>query len=523
MRKVIISILLSILFIVTPAFGVAGCIEPIFTVNFSMGDEYPDIKLAQGYEGVPLVQTVKNYRDLIEPLFVCSQATQDGWNVPLNKINKNITITPRWVERKFTVTFEPGAHDAILTSPVGSDKVVTSSGASIEKPTYIRTGYTLDENWGDVNFDLIREDTTITAKWIANNYKIYLENSEQEDLVFEQNANVIEEDGVYFVDVLFDSKVTLPKPTVQEDALNGKRFAGWQIKGTLTGVGDDYIYKTDGNLTVEALWLSNQYDGLIFYENVTTINNAYPTEYNVGDTISIENPTKTGYEFLGWTYPGQDQPIKPLNFTIPNTDDFISGEIKFVANWQRKTYSVRLDEVPGQIGDKFIQVGYGEKLENLPTPDIDGYEFLYWQFPNGTKVSSDYVWDIDDEDTYLQANYVRVFTIKLVLKCRVSSSEMEWATGTFVAGSYENLGLIKSETEEYTYILENVRENSILNFLPKVKPSSADCSFWGWKLVPDNKIIKNGVVINSDNFASCYQSGEIKFIAYIYPQWSDQG
>ncbi len=54
-----------------------------------------------------------------------------------------------------------------------------------------------------------------------------------------------------------------------------------------------------------------------------------PTEYWITQATKIENPTKAGYVFLGWTYKGQDTPQK--NVTIPAGTN---GDITLTAHWE---------------------------------------------------------------------------------------------------------------------------------------------------------------------------------------------
>ncbi len=69
-----------------------------------------------------------------------------------------------------------------------------------------------------------------------------------------------------------------------------------------------------------------------------TFSTANPSSYTVeSDEITLAQPTREGYTFLGWTYDGQTEPIK--NVTIPKGS---TGNKEFVANWQQKLGALTL-------------------------------------------------------------------------------------------------------------------------------------------------------------------------------------
>ena len=72
----------------------------------------------------------------------------------------------------------------------------------------------------------------------------------------------------------------------------------------------------------------------ITYENIVCVdstanNSANPTTYkNTDSAFLLIEPTKTGCEFLGWTYAGQTEPTKSVS--IPQGT---AGNLTFTANW----------------------------------------------------------------------------------------------------------------------------------------------------------------------------------------------
>ncbi len=250
-------------------------------------------------------------------------------------------------------------------------------------------------------------------------------------------------------------------------------------------------------------------------------NNDNPTSYTKGSSVVIKNPTKTGYDFLGWTYDGQSNPI--LELKISEND---SGDKVFTANFKAKTYSVELDGLEGAVlENEFLQTTYGQKVGSMPTPIRQGYEFIEWVTDSGQVIDEDTVWNFDDESIRLTARYVRVYTIKFVLKYNVKGVDVY---SELVNGTYEHLNLVKSETEENTWLLLNVKENSILSQLPEFAPITKHADptnnylAIGWSFINSNNeiiTIKENVAVNETTFSGMGESNEIVLYGSCKTEW----
>ena len=89
-----------------------------------------------------------------------------------------------------------------------------------------------------------------------------------------------------------------------------------------------------------------------------------------GSAVRPLTPTKEGYEFLAWTYNGEN-----FNFSDP-----VNSDMTLVATWAEKeqVWIVTLDLDDGSLTKK-VNVKKGEKLEKPETPTRDGYDFVSWQ------------------------------------------------------------------------------------------------------------------------------------------------
>lgn len=88
-----------------------------------------------------------------------------------------------------------------------------------------------------------------------------------------------------------------------------------------------------------------------------------PSEYTIDtDTIILNNPTKIGYTFVGWT--GSNGSTAQLNVTIPKGS---SGDKEYTANWvegREITPQIVKDNASTYIGKTVTYTGYNTELVN---------------------------------------------------------------------------------------------------------------------------------------------------------------
>lgn len=141
-----------------------------------------------------------------------------------------------------------------------------------------------------------------------------------------------------------NANVTVQSPS--DDAITaanalGYAFTGWKITGTgyeendviVPGSGHTAAIR-GGNLTFTAQWeqvYTITYSGL---EGSTfATNNPNPATYTASSAmISLQNPSKEGFTFLGWTGTGLTE--ASTNVTIPTGS---TGDREYTATWQKNT------------------------------------------------------------------------------------------------------------------------------------------------------------------------------------------
>lgn len=189
-----------------------------------------------------------------------------------------------------------------------------------------------------------------------------------------ETASVLKGNTVTSKSVTYNSPCgTLPSPT-----LNGYTFLGWY---TAVGGGNeitaDSKYTVNGDATIYAHWKINTYK--ITYDlKGGTISNQ-PTSYNINtDTITIPQPTKPGYAFLGWTGSNGTTAQKSVSISKGST-----GDKSYTANWKAINYSISYDLQGGTASG--LKTSYNIETPNfsLVTPTKKGYTFTGWTGSNG--------------------------------------------------------------------------------------------------------------------------------------------
>ena len=156
---------------------------------------------------------------------------------------------------------------------------------------------------------------------------------------------------------------------------SGCNFHGWLLTD----------YAIDSKSHYASINLEAQYN-VITYNISYTLNGGssstqLPTTYTTEKTISIPNPTKEGYTFLGWT--GLDVPTPTVDYVIPVGS---IGNKSYIANWKANEYTIYLNPNGGTVSQQEVKATY-DSVYSLPTPNYNGYDFKGWFDSSSTKYS----------------------------------------------------------------------------------------------------------------------------------------
>lgn len=133
-----------------------------------------------------------------------------------------------------------------------------------------------------------------------------------------------------------------------------------------------------------------------------------PTSYNkYSGRVTIPNPTKDGYRFLGWTGEGITEPQKDVSFEAKE----MNRNLTYTAKWEKIIYH-NVDFVT-EHGAKpqAQQVESGTKAARPTDPTEDGWKFKSWHRNNDY---TDAPFDFDTpitENITLHAKWVKTWTV----------------------------------------------------------------------------------------------------------------
>lgn len=369
----------------------------------------------------------------------------DGWYYNDTLVNneiynylENVTFEAKWNYVSYNLEYI--LNDGIADNP---DSYNIDSEIIINNP--VKKGHTFI-GW-KINNDLMVENYSISKGTIGN---ITLE------AVYKPNEYVI---TLYSNNKLIENiNVTYGKEfTLNDYKLNGYTFLGWYYNEESVTSG---VYNFDGNINLNAKHEIINYSINYDLDGGIATN---PSIYNVDSEFVINNPTKVGYDFIGWNY--EDEMYETVVINKGTT-----GDKTFKAIFDPKTYKVTLDSNGGSISVNEVSVKYDE-IYNYPRPKKSGYVFKGWYH---------------NEVDYTQVAYKEVTDITLKAKWELVSYKIE----------YDLDGGTANNPESY-----NAESEFTLN-----NPTKKGYTFKGWK-------IENGSTLYQKITISKGSFGNKKYVA----------
>ena len=274
--------------------------------------------------------------------------TREGYNFAGWKLNgegeamMEVTIAAGSTGNKaYTATWQINQYTITIDKNNGSDATVITQdyATEVEAPaTPERTGYTFAGWLPEVPATIPAENMTCVAQWTINQYTI-----------------TFNTDGGSAIDpITQDYATTVTAPAVP--TRDGYTFAGWN-KDIPTTIPAE-------NVTITATWTPVNYT--ISYElDGGSVDGNNPASYTIESApITLINPTKSGYDFAGWTGTELDEATKTVTIATGCT-----GNRSYTATWTKTVYSVSITGA-GVTADK-TNPEYGESVTITIEPDED--------------------------------------------------------------------------------------------------------------------------------------------------------
>lgn len=241
------------------------------------------------WDGSIVWQGVVKHGDYVEPPAAKNNKpgyTFSGWKMTTNYVTSNMEIFPEYTIKEYLVTFFNEENNIVKQQYVKHNQ-------SAVAPVLSRTGYSLSWN---KDFTHITGNLEVKAKWTVNTYDVTL--------------NYIDEYGTRIIST---QKVNHGQNAVIPELKYGYAMSWSPSTENITKSQTLYGVYT-------LLKFSIQYGGL---EGASNPNN--PTSYDVTQTITLKDPSKKGYLFLGW--------VDEKGNKVVEIKKGSAGNRVFTANW----------------------------------------------------------------------------------------------------------------------------------------------------------------------------------------------
>ena len=272
----------------------------------------------------------------------------------------NTTLTAVWKAKEYKLTLNPNSgkfEDGTTEAKTLSPNLFYGGGNwwDISKYPASRKGYILD-GWYDKAFGgekVYHADGSCAdgKYWKNKNYQY-----EGDLTVYAQwkrntcNVKIIKGDHV--ASATGDGDYAPGEEvTISAKADNGYEIAGWE--GTYNTTDNPYKFPMPEQDVVETVTAKPIQYQIRYDYNGGTADPENPSDYNIETPdFTLNNPTKEGYEFEGWTGSNGDTPQETV--TVPKGS---TGDLNYVANWKPIQYIIHFD---------------GNGATSGSTPDVTG-------------------------------------------------------------------------------------------------------------------------------------------------------
>lgn len=260
---------------------------------------------------------------------------------------------------------------------------------------------------------------------------------------------------------------------------------------------------TDGaTVDLYARWQANNYK-IAYNLDGGTYGTSHPTSVDYDTMVTIDNPSKTGYTFIGWTITGYDSTTSghssatwtgETGTSYKNLTATDGAIVTFTATWKKEAPKTANLQTTGDVGikatshpDKAV-VNIGSNVQVSAVLNT-GYVFKGW-YNGDVKVSDDlsFVYTMPNKDTVLTAK-----------------TEIKWYTMTFDpnGGILKNPGnnLYNAEWKNGNTVSVGWNINDFCYMNGDI-PTRRGYRFTGWYLGSESVYNKYGVAIKNSSLYS---------------------
>jgi len=248
----------------------------------------------------------------------------------------------KYIEKTYIMNVDGITYKEEITEKYGT------TGAEVEMKTEAPEGFSYDASQSNPKGTIAPDGSTVVEIYYTRN---------SYDLVYKVDGEQYGETESY----RYEEKVTVKEEPVKE----GYTFSGWA--GTVTEMPAKAVELT-GTFEINTYTIEYNLGEGSLGEGVTN-----PVTYTVEtERFTLENPSKEGYTFIGWTGSNGEEAQTEVVVEKGTT-----GDKTFTANWKINSYNLKINYVyeNGSVAlDEYeTTINYGEKYSKA-TPEIVGYK-----------------------------------------------------------------------------------------------------------------------------------------------------
>ena len=305
-----------------------------------------------------------------------ANAVSDSW---IEAHSPSATIKAKWTPITYTITYN--LNGGTVSSANKTSYTIETANFTLNNPT--KTGYTF-AGWTGTGLSGATKSVTINKGSTGNRTYTATYTVKTVTVTFNCNGGTGGGSSTY-------TYGTSGQKFNKTCSKNGYTLAGWTFDDNGTtrtytvnnGVSDAWIDAHSPSATVKAKWTATNYT-ITYNLNGGTVSPANKTSYTIETaTFTLNNPTRSGYTFAGWTGTGLSGATKTVSVAKGST-----GNRTYTATWTPVTYTITYNLNGGSVSGNPASYTIETTSFTLKNPTRTGYTFAGWTGTGLSKAST---------------------------------------------------------------------------------------------------------------------------------------
>ena len=234
-----------------------------------------------------------------------------------------VTLNATFSAINYTLEYELAGGTVASANP--TSYTIESAAITLNNPT--KTGYTF-AGWTGTDLDAATTEVTIASGSTGNRSYVATWTPTVYNITLTLDGGTAVNPTTY---TILSEDITLNNPTK-----TGYTFKGWKLNGEGDAMMEVTIAQgSTGHLAYTATWTPTVYN-IVYTMDGGTATPANPTTYTIeSSAITLNNPTKAGYDFAGWTGTDLDAATTEVTIAAGST-----GIRSYTATWTPTVYNI---------------------------------------------------------------------------------------------------------------------------------------------------------------------------------------